>query len=282
MSDDLVPRDSQFDRAALERIIHRAAELQAGERDIGEVLTEAEVMQLGNDVGISQTHLRQAMLEERTRALVPKEAGPVTRLVGPRRITAERVVTGGSAELEAKLNDWMSEGELLQVKRRYPDSTSWERKEGAWASLRRSLGVGGRKYLLARAREVVSRVTSIERGRSLVQLMADLSNTRNEYLLGSGLTLGSALATSGVALVIGVMAPVAAIPAVLGAPIAYSIARDRRRQVDKFQVALEQILDKLEHGDLDTRPNTPPPPFQVMERIAGEVRRNLGLSDGGR
>jgi len=282
MSDDLVPRDAQFDRAALDRIIHRAADLQAGERDIGEVLTEAQLMQLGDDVGISAAHLRQAMLEERTRALIPRETGAVTRLVGPRRITAERVITGEPTVLEAKLNDWMSEGELLQVKRRYPDSTSWERKEGAWASLRRSLGVGGRKYLLARAREVVTRVTVIDSQRGLVQLMADLSNTRNEYLLGSGLTLGSAIATSGIAIVIGVMAPVAVIPAVVGIPIAYSIARDRRRQMEKFQVALEQILDKLEHGDLDQRSRIGTPPFNVVERLAGEVRKNLGLSSGDR
>jgi len=282
MSDDLVPRDSQFDRAALDRIIHRAADLQAGERDIGQVLTEAQLMQLGDDVGISAAHLRQAMLEERTRALIPPEAGAVTRLVGPRRITAERVITGESTVLEVKLNDWMSEGELLQVKRRYPDSTSWERKEGAWASLRRSLGVGGHRYLLARAREVVTRVTVIESQRGLVQLMADLSNTRNEYLLGSGLTLGSAIATSGIAIVIGVMAPVAVIPAVVGIPISYSIARDRRRQMEKFQVALEQILDKLEHGDLDQRSKIGTPPFNVVERIAGEVRKNLGLSSGDR
>jgi len=282
MSDDLVPRDSQFDRAALDRIIHRAADLQAGERDIGQVLTEAQLMQLGDDVGISAAHLRQAMLEERTRALIPPEAGAVTRLVGPRRITAERVIKGESTVLEVKLNDWMSEGELLQVKRRYPDSTSWERKEGAWASLRRSLGVGGHRYLLARAREVVTRVTVIESQRGLVQLMADLSNTRNEYLLGSGLTLGSAIATSGIAIVIGVMAPVAVIPAVVGIPISYSIARDRRRQMEKFQVALEQILDKLEHGDLDQRSKIGTPPFNVVERIAGEVRKNLGLSSGDR
>jgi hypothetical protein len=282
MSDDLAPRDSQYDRAALERIIHRAAELQTRDREIGEVLTEAELMQLGEDVGISSAHLKQAMLEERTRALVPAEDGTLTRLVGPRRITAERVVAGDVSLLEANLSEWMSEGELLQVKRRFPDSTSWERREGAWASLRRSLGVGGRKYLLARAREVVTRVSKIDGERSLVQLMADLSNTRNEYLLGSSLTLGSALTTSGIALVIGVMAPVAVIPAVVGVPIAYSIARDRRRQMEKFQVALEQILDKLEHGELDQGPRLGAPPFNVVERIAGEVRKNLGLGDGDR
>jgi Flp pilus assembly protein TadB len=142
--------------------------------------------------------------------------------------------------------------------------------------------VGGRKYLLARAREVVTRVTVIDDQRGLVQLMADLSNTRNEYLLGSGLTLASAVATSGIALVIGVMAPVAVIPAVLGVPISYSIARDRRRQMEKFQVALEQVLDKLEHGDLNQRSKIGTPPFNVVERIAGEVRKNFGLSNGDR
>ena len=39
-------------REALDRIIQRAAELQTGERDIGDGLTEAEVVKLGGEVGI--------------------------------------------------------------------------------------------------------------------------------------------------------------------------------------------------------------------------------------
>ncbi len=50
-------------REALERIIKRAAELQASERDIGDGLTENELVALGKDVGIPAGYLRQALLE---------------------------------------------------------------------------------------------------------------------------------------------------------------------------------------------------------------------------
>jgi len=279
MGNDLVPSGSRFDRPALERIIQRAAELQSRERDIGEALTEEELLSLGQDVGIAPAHLRQAMQEERTRALVPAERGTLVRLVGPRRIASERLIQGGTAAIQTKLFEWMSEGELLQVKRRYPDSIAWEPKEGAWASLRRSLGVGGRKYLLARAREVVTRVTPVDDNRCLVQLIADLSNTRGEYLLGSGLVLGGSAAAAGIALVLGVLVPVAIIPAVIGAPIAYSVARDRRRQVEKFQVAVEQILDRLEHENFDGKAKLTAPQLGIVERVADEIRRNLGMKD---
>ena len=279
MGNDLVPSGSRFDRPALERVIQRAAELQSRERDIGEALTEDELLSLGQDVGIAPAHLRQAMQEERTRALVPAEHGTLVRLVGPRRIAAERLIRGGTTAIERKLFEWMSEGELLQIKRRYPDSIAWEPKEGAWASLRRSLGVGGRKYLLARAREVVTRVTPVDESRSLVQLIADLSNTRGEYLLGSGLVLGGSAAATGIALVLGVLVPVAIIPALIGAPIAYSVARDRRRQIEKFQVAVEQILDRLEHVNFDGKAKRATPQLGIVERVADEIRKNLGMKD---
>src|SRR2546428_4695536 len=69
-------------REALERIIQRAAELQAGERDIGEGLTEAEGLALGQDVGIPTRYLRQALLEEQTRSVVTGGAGGVAPAPG--------------------------------------------------------------------------------------------------------------------------------------------------------------------------------------------------------
>src|SRR3989442_3429487 len=92
MGKDLISRD------ALERIIKRAAELQAGEREIGEGLTTHEVLALGKDVGIPDRYLRQAMLEEQTR-IVPQVATgtwawlagtpfPVAPRLAPRRPAA--------------------------------------------------------------------------------------------------------------------------------------------------------------------------------------------------
>jgi hypothetical protein len=274
---DLVPSTNRYDRKQLERVIQRAAELQSRERDVGDSLTEEELLQLGQEVGIAPTHLRRALQEERSRALVPAEGGTMVRLFGPKRVATERVINGKPEKVEQTLFEWMSEGELLQVKRRFPDSISWERKEGAWASLRRSLGVGGRKYLLARSREIVTRVSAIDEDRSLIQLIADLSNTRNEYLTGSTLLLSSGGAITGIAFVLGVMAPVALVPAIVSLPIAYTVARDRRRQVDKVLVALEQILDRLEHGDLDQKPKLRGPHLSVVDRITDEIRKNLRI-----
>ena len=42
---------ARIDRAALERIIQRAAELQTAERDMGDSLTSDQLMALGREVG---------------------------------------------------------------------------------------------------------------------------------------------------------------------------------------------------------------------------------------
>src|SRR5438046_9737613 len=81
-------------REALERIIQRAAELQAGEQDIGEGLTEPELLALGQDVGIPSRYLRQALLKERTRPPAEARGGLRAWLVGTGRISAERVDDG--------------------------------------------------------------------------------------------------------------------------------------------------------------------------------------------
>src|SRR5439155_1560356 len=69
-------------REALERIIQRAAELQAAERDIGDGLTKDELLALGQDVGIPARYLQQALLEERTRSVVEQGRGALAWLAG--------------------------------------------------------------------------------------------------------------------------------------------------------------------------------------------------------
>jgi len=67
MPDNLpVPSARPLDRAALERVLGRAAELQAGGADAPETLTEAQLLEIGREVGLSPEHLRQALAEERT------------------------------------------------------------------------------------------------------------------------------------------------------------------------------------------------------------------------
>jgi hypothetical protein len=74
-----------IDKKALERIVRRAAELQAGAAEIGDGLTSKEVLALGKDVGIPEGYLRQAMLEEQTRAADEGSIGTWGRTARHRR-----------------------------------------------------------------------------------------------------------------------------------------------------------------------------------------------------
>src|SRR4029077_4630261 len=196
-------------REALERIIQRAAELQAGEHDIGDGLTETELLSLGQDVGIPARHLRQALLEERTRSLVPKPRGLIAWVGGPERLLGQRVVPGDARDVERSLGAWMEQYELLQMKRRYPDRISWDPKVGAFASIQRALGAGGRRFALARAAEVTGLVTPLETGFCHVQLLADVSNLRRQRLGIAGALFGLGAGTTGTFLAMAVLTPFA-------------------------------------------------------------------------
>jgi hypothetical protein len=271
---DTVPPGKRLDRAALERIMLRAAQLQAGERDLDEGLTEEEVVRLGGDVGIPAHYLRQAIVEEQTRALVPAERSLPAWLAGPRYVAAERTVPGDPAAVDQALQYWMTTGELLRVKRRFSsEATSWEPQRGTIASLRRSLGLGGRDYVLAKTVEVVAQLTSVSASRTHVRLLADVGNTRRGHLGGAGVLAGAGASLTTIGLILGFAVPVAVLPVPVGLLAALLVARSRR--VERFRVALEQVLDRLEQGKIK-----PPPPGvdrgAPLTWIAKEIRKQLG------
>ncbi len=260
-------------REALERIIQRAAELQAGERDIGEGLTRDEVVALGQEVGIPARHLQQALLEEQTRALVEPAAGrgPLAWLAGPAAVTAARVVPGERAMVERALGGWLERDELLQVKRRFADHTTWEAKAGAFASLQRAFGAGGKKFALARTAEVAGSVTPLETGFCHVQLKADVRNLRGQRAAGAALLFGLGAIITALTPALGVLLPWVLLPVAAGTAAAAAYARGHRRDNEHAQVALEQVLDRLERGDLRAEAALPGPAAAVG-RLADELR----------
>jgi len=272
---DLVP-GTRIDRGALERIIQRAAELQAGERDIGEGLTERELMQLGQEVGIPPGLLQQALMEERTRAVATVEPGLAGWLAGPARIAAQRTIPGDYRQVRDALNSWMTEGELLSVKRRYPEQTSWEARQDMFSSIKRGLQMGGRAYELSRAKELAGQVAPLEEGRCHVRLVADLSNTRSSHIAGAATLAGIGAAATVVGATLGVMLPVALVPVVLGSLLGFVAARRRRSQLERVQVSMEQVIDRLEHGEIDATPKLRAPRQSAFLRIADEIKKSLG------
>jgi hypothetical protein len=272
MPDNLPSR--RIDRAALEKIIQRAAELQAGEFDTGESMTEAELLKLGADVGIDGRYLRQALYEQGSGG--SPETGFLVRWFGPNRVGAGRVLTGSKADIEAAIAHWMTEGEAMTVKRRLPDRTVWERQRGFMAEMKRGFGVGGKAYHLARALDVTVVVTQLEPGFCHVELAADMSKKRSAAIGGSAAGSGL-LAVTGTAMfallptaVIFPFTLVALVPLAAAAAAPMLAGRAQREKAGHMQTALEQVLDRLEAGEI--KPRHLNPPAAPFIRIAAEIR----------
>jgi hypothetical protein len=268
MAGELISRD------ALERIVQRAAELQTGEHDIGEGLTEDELLALGRDVGIPPRYLRQALLEERTRALDHVERRRT--LIGPAMLSAHRVVPGERGTIEAALTAWMENEELLRVKRRYPDRTTWEPQVGFMVSMQRGLRAGGKSYALSHAAEIAAQVTPLETGFCHVQLTADVRNMRRARLGGAASLAGLGLLGTGAAAAAGVLLPFVVFPVVGFGVVGLAVLRfAHSEQLEKLQVGLEQVLDRLERGEIRPEHALPGPRLSAFARIADEIRRQF-------
>jgi hypothetical protein len=259
MADSPVPRPpARLDRSSLERVLARAAELQGSSPDAAdpsEEFTEEQLIELGKEVGLSPQNLRQALAEERTRSILPTdEHGVGARLFGPGRVGASRTVPGKSADVLAAVDAWMQRQELLVVKRYHSERIVWEAHQGVFAGVKRAFRVGGRDYALALAHEVSASVIQVDEGRTHVVLDAAYENVRwraVQQAAGSSV-VGAAVTAS--AFVMGITAVVAAAPVVLVSVAGMGAARAyHRRIVTRAQLALEQLLDRLERGEIGRR-----------------------------
>jgi hypothetical protein len=252
------PPSPRLDRSALERVLARAAELQGESNDPSdpsEEFTEEQLVELGKEVGLSPQNLRQALAEERTTSIVPhEERGLAAGLFGPSRVRASRTVTGKPAEVLAAIDAWMQRQELLIVKRHHADRIVWEPRHDFLVGIKRALRVGGRDYALSLAFEASATVIAVDDTRVHVGLDADFQSSRsNAGMQVAGTTVFGAAAT-GALFVMGVMGAVALAPVVVLPAIGYGAARAYHgRIVTRAQLALEQLLDRLERGEFGRR-----------------------------
>jgi hypothetical protein len=252
------PPGGALDRAAVERVLARAAELQTqsiGAEDAPDVISDDQLIAAGAEVGLSVTHIRQAIAEERTRVGVPTERGIRAQVAGAGWASASRTVTGTPASVLSALNATLTRDESLAIKRRYAERWTWEPRRDFWAMFRR---IGGWRFDLQYASEIAATVVPVDEQRVTVRLDADVSRTRNERLeQGAGVAVGGVV-SGGVVVGLGtvahfmlaVIAPIAAVPIVAGVAGGYMVARRHRQTVERTQLALEQVLDRLEHGEI--------------------------------
>jgi hypothetical protein len=261
----------------LERVIRRASDLQfRSSTTVSSHLDAAEVVRIGEEVGIDARHVQQAMAEIRAEALVPEapeDGGLMVRLVGPGVVRVSRVVPGDQAYVERNLEHYLREKELLKPVRTQTGRSLWEPAGGLVSSMRRAMDVGGHGYTIAKAKRLQVAVQPLESGWSLVTLTADMSNLRNEttggWLGGFGVTgvlaaTGLILGTGGAALA--VLGGVAIVGGTLTGATVAARAHVRKERM-RMELTLQGLLDRLERGET-LEPNGEPW-HQKLLRSAG-------------
>jgi hypothetical protein len=263
--------DNSITRKDLPAVVRRAAELAALEGDAEEQLPEDEVVRIAAELGLSERHVRQALLEG------PQEEGEPTfldRQFGVTRIMATRAVPMSPEQARRALEDYLVTREYLQVVRRQSVGTSFEPADDVVSKVARGFS-RSKKHCLAAAQGVELVVRELEPGWSHVRLRAVYPDARKVHIGGAtagALFLGAPVA-AGAGVLVGALAngplidPVAvALGAATGISVLsgaaagfWAIARHnfrswRSRTVDEAN----GVLDRLEKGD-ELRP--PPAPW---------------------
>jgi hypothetical protein len=254
-------RQTLLDRQALERVLARAAELQGASAlpDSSDLISESQLLDIGNEVGLNPSTINQALAEERTRINVPEERGLVAQISGAGFATATRTVPGTPRDVLATIDAWMLRDECLQVQRRFADRITWEPQRGLFGKLRRTVNVSGRGYYLMDAGQVSATVMPVDSTRVVVRLDADIHASRARRVGIGGFLAAMGAAASGIlglGLIVAhiplfIAAGSAVVPFAGGTFAAYRVARTHRGVLSSVQLALEQILDRLEHGEFE-------------------------------
>jgi hypothetical protein len=274
------PLPARVDRATLERVLKRATELQANARDIGEGLSEEEILALGKDVGIPDQYLRQALLEERMHGEAPAPEGMMDRLLGRAELAAERVVQGSEEEVSKAITRWLEKQEHLVVQRATIGRISYEPMEPFARGMRRigaMFGGSRTRPYLDNVELVTAVITPLESGFCHVRLGASLRKSRSGHFGGMA-ALAFAGVTSGAIMVVLNAPPLAGLIPVLPAGLAsLAVARHYAPLVQRTQLGLERVLDDLErHPPLVAERSTLPPPRNAALGLdVGKAVRDL-------
>jgi len=255
VSDKLTRREVDF-------VLKRAAEIDTqsparNERATDEMLSVGELVRLGEEAGLRGDSVQQALIELRRGAVTePEEGGALTRTLGASRVVVSRVVTA-PIDVVRRAVDRFLRDQLMTIRRHHGDRIEWERAQGIWPGLVRSLDFS-KRYAFS----LVSRVETIlsSEGRdgadTSVTFNIDLSEMRRERMAQMGLRAVAAFALlglGGAAMVPGF--GVYDIVALAGGSVAAGgiFALERRRYLEsRSRVALapERFLDLLSvrHG----------------------------------
>jgi hypothetical protein len=273
--------ENNISKPDLQAVIRRAAELYAAETESETLLSESEVLRIGDELGLPERLVRQALYE-----LPEPEASPswVDRFYGSPVIAANRAVAGEANANFKRLEEYLSTREYLQVRRKQGGSAWLEPADDPISAMARAFWRPARRYYLSRASRVALTVRALEPGTSHVRLGLDMSERRRTSVIGAifaggfaGIGTGTLTfiliaaplgwLTGTTAPTIGLFAAAAAAIAAGGSTIAGTLsfaARRFRRRMQEALVEVEGLLDRLERGD-----GLEPPPAPWWRRFQG-------------
>jgi hypothetical protein len=234
----------------LEAVIKRAVELQTvRETEMTDGLSDAEVVRIGQELGLEQHLVRRAIAE--VRSTPPEEHGLLSGLMGPGTLRAARTIRRPAVELGMFLERYLIETEFMVVERRFPDRTRYVRAQGIGAAVGRTFSKVGSRVAPLDLQAVEVGVALADEDSSLVTLSIDLTTIRAGTAAGAWLTgLGGGGTVA--AIVLASTAPHLLALAGLGVAAAGGlVGRGAYRMVARqTQNKLEAFLDRLEHGEL--------------------------------
>jgi hypothetical protein len=257
-------------RRELDDVIRRAAELAAAESDSGEgSLDESELIRIAGEVGLSERHVRRALAEVRSGS-VPRpddDRGILSRVFGPERVSARRVVPGTPRVLTAQLDAFLVGGRLLQSVRK-SDRLLQYRPAVDWASqVARVASATSRRYHVAAARSVEVRLEAVNAEHTLVEIDVDSGSREDAVgaaIAGAVTGVVAGAAAGGVVafgwdqalpLALGISAGTLLTAGIATGSTLWARSRHRRKLGDVL-AELEGVLDTLEAGET----LEPPPP----------------------
>ena len=235
----------------LEAVIRRGVELRAdSSARLEEGVSEAEVVRIGQELGLDPATVRQAMAEVRGRLAVEK--GLLVTLAGPRTVHVSRIVNRPAARVAADLERYLREAEFMLAQRRFQDRTRFVRDSSFAASLARfARGFVRSPHRPVDLKQLDVFISSVDADSCLLQLSVDLAGTRGGLVGGvMGGSGGAVAAWAAAAWATALPDPLMllGVPLLAGAWVGTrAIFSTVRRSV---QEKIESLLDQVEHDKL--------------------------------
>jgi hypothetical protein len=160
----------------MDTVVRRALQLEAeSSRGSGDVVSQAELVRIGQELGLDPAHMRRAMAEVRNE---PDEGPGLLRAMGVRFPRGQRVVERPADATAGEIEQYLAEVEQMVPERRLADRTVYLQDRSIGGILRRaaaSLTRPGRRLGVERLDVTV---TPLDEERALVDVAADLRGVR--------------------------------------------------------------------------------------------------------